>query len=235
MILTVQPPAYFAPVEACARLLTAEVVIEAEGFRFSRKEAVHRAAIRAGAGVQWLSVPVLSPGHPGARISELAIDQHQPWAELHLRTLEYHYHNAAWYYYYAGAVAGIIRGAGPSLAGLLRESSQFVTQSLQAAATRLASSELPVVADRTARILAWAAACGCDRYLVWPFEAALLDRARLREAGITLMVLDYNAAPYHQQTPEFQPGLSVLDLLFNEGPAAAEHIRKNVRCRVVEA
>ena len=74
MILTVQPPAYFAPVEACARLLTAEVVIEAEGFRFSRKEAVHRAAIRAGAGVQWLSVPVLSPGHPGARISELAID-----------------------------------------------------------------------------------------------------------------------------------------------------------------
>ncbi|HOT95863.1 MAG TPA: WbqC family protein [bacterium] len=234
MIMAVQPPAYFASVKECAKLLTAEVVVEAESFRFSRKESIHRAAIRTRTGVHWLSVPVLSRGKPGARIDELEIDPRQPWGDLHLRTLEYTYHNAAWYYFYSDAVSGIIRGAGSSLATLLRATGRFAVRSLQATATCFSSTELPAVADRTGRVLAWAAACGCNCYLVWPFEVALLDRARLRDAGITLLQLEFGAAPYHQQMPDFQPGLSILDLLFNEGPAAADHIRKSVEYRVVD-
>ncbi|HPR86455.1 MAG TPA: WbqC family protein [bacterium] len=232
MILAVQTPAYFAAVHACAPLLAADVVVAAESFRFSRKENVHRAAIRTQTGTSWISVPVLSRG-AAARIGDMEIDRHQPWGELHRRTLEYNYHNAAWYYYYAGAVDEIIRGATGDLAGLLQACGHFAALNLQAAARQRSSTELLQLEDRNARLLAWADACGCDRALVWPHELDLLDLPRLCAAGLGVMTLEFHPAPYHQQAPGFRPGLSLLDLLFNEGPGAADHIRKHTRLREV--
>ena len=229
MILAVEPPAYFPPPAGCAKLAAADVIVRADTFRFSRKEGVHRTAIRTLTGQCWLSVPVLGSGVPGARIADLAIDVRQPWADEHWRALEYNYHNAAYYYYYADAVEGIIRSAGSSLAALLTAAGGFASGSLDLRGQMISSSGLPEVSERTGRLLAWAEVCGCDRYLIHPGEAGLLDLPRLKAAGIGLVTLDFTAAPYHQQVPGFLPGLSLLDLLFNEGPAAAEYLRANTR------
>ena len=229
MILATAPPAYFPPPAACAKLAAADVVVSAESFRFSRKEGTHRTAIRTMTGRRWLSVPVVGSGWPGTRISDLAIDFNQPWADEHWRVLEYNYHNAAYFYYYAEAVERIIRGAGQSLVGLLADAGQFVRGSLALRARVISSSLLPEVAERTGRLLAWAEACGCDRYLIHPGEAGLLDLPRLEAAGIGLDRIEFTEAPYHQQGPGFLPGLSLLDLLFNEGPAAAGYLQANIR------
>ena len=46
------------------------------------------------------------------------------------------------------------------------------------------------------------------------------------DAGITVNFHDYVSAPYAQDSKEFIPNLSVIDLLFNEGPSAAERFGK---------
>ncbi len=229
MILAAAPPAYFPSPAALSKLAAADVVVRAESFRFSRKEGAHRTAIRTRTGRRWLSVPVLGSGLPGSRISDLAIDSRQPWAEEHWRVLEYNYHNAAYFYYYAEVVERIIRGAGESLAALLTETGHFASSYLELRAQVISSSALPEVVDRTGRLLAWAEACGCDRYLIHPGEAGLLDLPRLEGAGIGLVQIEFTEAPYHQQGPGFLPGLSLLDLIFNEGPAAAGYVQANTR------
>lgn len=229
MILTVHAPAYFPEVSTCASLLAVDVVVFAETFRYHRKEGAHRAAIRTLNGPRWLSVPVLREERAGACIIELKIDGSQPWLERHRRALEYNYRNAAYYYYYADAVQGIMQESGLSLASLLRASTDFTINCLNAKAAMISSRELPALEERTERLIAWAAACGCDRCLIRPGEVALLDLPRLKRAGITLVCLEYAGTPYPQQYPGFLPGLSILDLLFNEGADAAEHIRRNSR------
>jgi hypothetical protein len=233
MILAVQPPAYFPPLAQCAKALAADVLIQADSFQFRKQEPPHRTAIRTLIGAGWLSVPVLSKSQPGARIMDLSIDARQPWAEAHWRALEYNYHNSAYFYYYADAVERAIRGAGASLAELLEQTGQFTARSLNLAAKIIAGSALPMVKERTDRLLTWANACGCDRYLLWPYEVALLDAERLRTAGVLLLILAFDPVPYHQQFAGFEPDLSILDLLFNEGPAAADYIKKNSQVQIL--
>jgi hypothetical protein len=232
MIFTVQTPAYFPPLAGCAKMAAADVIVRAESFRFSRKEWAHRAGILTAVGVRWLSIPVLSKGRAAARIEELAIDAHQPWQEQHWRALEYNYHNAPYFYYYADGVRALIHAAGTSLVQLLASAVDFTGNCLNLKGKWISSSGLPDIADRTDRVLAWAALCGCDHYLIWPFEEALLDVPRLGSAGIRLRILEFEEAPYHQQFSGFVPGLSLLDLLFNEGPQAGSYIARNSRSRI---
>lgn len=227
MILAVEPPAYFPPPARCAKAFAADVIIHADSFQFRKQEIINRAAIKTAAGSRWLTVPVLSKNNSGARIMDLAIDARQAWAEAHWRALEYNYHNTAYFYYYADELEKVIRSGSAALGELLRMAGLFTWKSLNIKAQIVPASELPLVADRTERLLVWARACGCDRYLLWPVEADLLDLERLSAAGLVLLPLEFNMAPYHQQFSGFLPDLSILDLLFNEGPMAGEYINRN--------
>lgn len=226
MMLAVQSPGYFLPVEECGLLLAADVVVVADTFQFSRKSARHRAAIKSAAGARWLTVPV-SGGAAAARLCDLAIDNSQPWPEEHWRAMEYNYHNAAYFPYYAGEIERLLASGAVKLAELLELTFEMVWRGLHAGARTVLASQLEPLADRSDRVIAWARACGADRYLLRPVELELLDRERIAAAGIALSPCEYRTAPYHQQYDGFLPGLSVLDLLFNEGPAAASIIKRN--------
>ena len=226
MMLAVQSPGYFLPVEECGLLLAADVVVVADTFQFSRKTARHRAAIKTAAGARWLTVPV-SGGSGAARICDLAIDRSQPWPEYHWRTLEYNYHNAAYFPYYAGEIERLLTSGADQLVELLEQSGEMVGRALHARTRTVLASRLEPIADRSDRVIAWARACGADRYLLRPHELELLDRERIIAAGIALCPWEYRPAPYHQQYEGFLPGLSILDLLCNEGPAAASIIKGN--------
>ena len=46
------------------------------------------------------------------------------------------------------------------------------------------------------------------------------------DAGITLDWMDYSGYPqYKQMSKQFEHGVSILDLIFNEGPKASEYMK----------
>ena len=55
------------------------------------------------------------------------------------------------------------------------------------------------------------------------------DRQVFGKAGIPIVVQDYVHPEYRQLYRPFEPGASAIDLLFNEGPGAAEIIRAGRR------
>jgi hypothetical protein len=62
---------------------------------------------------------------------------------------------------------------------------------------------------------------GATRYLSGPAARGYLDVDRFAEAGIVVDWMDYSGyADYHQLHPPFEPALSIVDLLFNEGSRA---------------
>ena len=64
----------------------------------------------------------------------------------------------------------------------------------------------------------------CDWFLNGPASKAFMDQAKFDAAGIELHYMDYAYPKYHQRIYPFDHYVSVLDLLFNEGPNAPYYI-----------
>ena len=60
---------------------------------------------------------------------------------------------------------------------------------------------------------------GCTTYLSGPSAKSYLTEESMAEHGIKLEWMNYEGYPeYHQLYPPFEHGVSILDLIFNEGP-----------------
>ena len=68
-------------------------------------------------------------------------------------------------------------------------------------------------------------AVGASRYISGPFGRDYLDRAAFEEANIELSFHDYRHPEYAQLFPNFEPYMSVIDLLFNHGPSSLDILR----------
>ncbi len=233
MLLTIVQPSYFPPLAHFAKALCADVVIHADTFQFRKHDFVHRMAIKTVSGARWLSLPLLSKGHLHKQIREMEIDARQPWRETHVRSLAYNYHNAAYYYYYADGLERLLNNAGNNLGHLLTTVNSFLMEQLAPGMHLVLSHDLPAIAERTQRLAAWLKALGCNRYLIWPHEIPLVDMDRLADRGVQICTFTYQDRPYHQQFGAYVPGLSVLDLLLNEGPAATEWLRDGARIQAL--
>lgn len=63
-------------------------------------------------------------------------------------------------------------------------------------------------------------------YLTGPAAVAYLDENILKDAGIDVQWMDYsNYSEYQQRFPPFEHRVSILDLLFNEGPDALNYLK----------
>ncbi len=59
---------------------------------------------------------------------------------------------------------------------------------------------------------------GATQYLSGPFGRDYLDLSRFQNNGIDVIFHDYQHPVYKQKSHQFKAYLSVVDLLFNEGP-----------------
>lgn len=80
------------------------------------------------------------------------------------------------------------------------------------------ASEFELPQNRVERIISICKALNADTYLSGPAAKAYLEPAVLARESLDLEWMDYSGYPaYAQGTEEFQHGVSVLDLLLNEG------------------
>jgi hypothetical protein len=66
---------------------------------------------------------------------------------------------------------------------------------------------------------------GATRYLSGPAAKSYLDVSLFQQAGIEVEWMDYTGYPiYNQLFGEFAHGVTVLDLIFNEGNNAKKYL-----------
>jgi hypothetical protein len=67
---------------------------------------------------------------------------------------------------------------------------------------------------------------GATAYLSGPAARDYIDPHLFAQAGIALDYIDYSGYPtYPQLTQPFEHGVSIIDLLFNVGPAAPQYMK----------
>jgi hypothetical protein len=195
--------------------------------QYARRHWHNRNRIKTAAGLEWLTIPVISRGRFEQPIDHVAIEK--PWAEKHWRAIEMAYRRAPFFDSLAPIVHGWYqRTAKESL--LTEINAIFLREiaSLIGLATRIVrDTAYPAQGTGTERLLTIARAVGADRYLSGPSAKSYLNETLFADAGITVEWMSYeNYTTYPQLYGRFEPAVSVLDLLFNVGPEAAlQHIR----------
>ncbi|MBF9143344.1 WbqC family protein [Hymenobacter properus] len=213
------PAAFFATLaHADGLLLEAHEHYRKQTFR-------NRCLIKTAQGVQPLTVPVID-GNRAEKVSiaEIEIDYRQNWIHRHWRTLQTAYGNSPYFEYYADYLHDIYVGKPVLLFDL---NQQFLRLLLKCFRLTLPvqltteyhahypaqpspafpglASTLPVVADQRD----------------W-----LTPKTGVKPSEPDTPAASARVRPYPQVFgPGFEPGLSVLDLLFSQGPAAGSFLQ----------
>jgi hypothetical protein len=81
------------------------------------------------------------------------------------------------------------------------------------------ASDYKISSGKTDRLISLTEQTGAKEYISGPSAKSYLDENMFKESGIKLSYMDYSGYPeYNQQHPPFNHYVSIIDLLFNEGP-----------------
>jgi hypothetical protein len=190
-----------------------------DDMQFTRRDWRNRNQIKTAAGVQWLTIPVEVKGKFHQRINETVVSD-PAWPRQHWRTLELNYARAAYFAEYRAHFEQLYLGC--ATASLSEINHRFLSAILNLLGSRTPlrwSSEDRLEGERSERLLNICRQAGASVYYSGPAARDYLDTALFAAAGVEVVWMDYSGyPPYRQLHGDFQHGVSILDLLFNEGP-----------------
>jgi len=185
----------------------------------------NRNRIKAETGPQWLTIPVGK--HMHRRICDVPLPSDGSWAENHWRRIERAYQAAPHFATYGPFFEAIYRERRwLSLSEFNQAVIQIVSSDLLGVTTRFEqSTDYALSSAKGERVINLLKQAGATHYVSGPAARSYLTDDMLAAEGIVVTWKDYTGYPeYAQLHGEFRHDVSILDLLFHTGPAAAEFI-----------
>jgi hypothetical protein len=194
--------------------------------QYTRRDWRNRNRIKTAAGLRWLTIPVLAKGRYLQSVESTEIVD-PSWGEHHWMTLSHEYACAPFFRAYRTQFEDLYLGHKERL--LSRVNFRFLTAicSMLGIRTRFSwSSDYPEIEGKSERLLHWCKLLNATEYLTGPAAKNYIDENLFTDAGITVTYMDYSGYPeYHQLHPPFEHTVSILDLIFNEGPNAVRFMK----------
>jgi hypothetical protein len=193
--------AYLPPVDYFTLLVQHDIVLIEAFENYQKQSYRNRCRISGPNGVNVLSVPVDKQGKQKVLMKDLRISYHQPWPKLHWRTITTAYNNSPFFMFYRDELEPFYHKRYDFLLDFNFELLQLVLKWLRC--------------DRELRYSTFFESVGTQimdyRYLLHPKKE-----------------ITHPCKPYHQvffDTFGFIQGLSIIDLIFNEGPGSVDFIK----------
>jgi hypothetical protein len=187
----------------------------------------HRNRVKSPEGSVWLTIPVHAKGAQtlSRPIHSIETSSTGNWPAEHLRKLERLYSAAPFYADYREWLSSIYRNPPSLLADFTIATTRELASMLGITRTRfMRSSELPAHGTKTDRLLSILEHVGATQYLSGPSARDYIEADKFERAGIELEWMTYQYPEYPQLYPPYDPGVTILDLLFMTGPEAPDYI-----------
>lgn len=184
----------------------------------------NRNRIRTPSGWEWLTVPIIH-GHPQT-IKDVRIYGDQ-WRTKQLNSLRAHYRKTPYFNKYFPLLEEAIVFNHELLIGLNLHLIKSVADALDIKVKMMRSSEFPYGGEeKNEKLVSMCKFLGADTYLSGSGGQNYIKEELFRQAGVTLQWHTYEHPKYQQMFGGFEPNMSIIDLLFNEGPNAKEILLK---------
>lgn len=189
------PTAYWAPIEYYAHLLQRECILEVEE-HFIKQTIRSRCQIAGANNTLRLHIPKVRKNSSKTRIKELRINNSEAWQKQHWNSIVSAYNSAPYFEYYRDDIAPLYQKKADFLVDFNLETQALVENLLECSFNLKHSTSYQK-----------------------EFEGADLRMHAFNSI---------NLPPYTQVFTEkhgFTPHLSILDLLFNEGPNTESYLQ----------
>ena len=198
-----------------------------DSVQFNKRSWQQRNRIKSPGEVLWLTVPVLSKDRRDQRIFEVVIDPSKKFQEKHIKTIMHCYHKAPFLSQYIDELSTILKSH--SLLGELNiDLIGWLCLKMGIKNQMIRSSSLEATGKKAELLVNICKILNAGRYLspMGSRNYIEIEEDNLFNANaIDLTYHAYRHPEYRQLHGSFEPYLSVLDLLFNEGPSSLSIIR----------
>jgi hypothetical protein len=195
--------------------------------QYTRRDWRNRNKIKTPRGLRWLTVPVRVKGRYYQRIRETEVSD-PGWGHRHWQSVVHNYSRAEHFDAYGDLFEELYLGQNERF--LSQVNYRFLVAICQTLGirTKLSWSMDYDIAEegRTERLVGLCKQAGATQYISGPAAKAYIEEELFNNEGIELRYMDYSGYPeYNQLFPPFEHGVSIIDLIFNEGPDAPRYMR----------
>jgi hypothetical protein len=194
--------------------------------QYTRHDWRNRNKIKTAHGVIWLTIAIEVKGRFFQKIREArASDRH--WQATHWKSITQAYSKARYFAQYRECLEELYHSSSAQYLSEINYTFLSTLCSLLGIHTPMAwSSDYDLPPGKTERLVALCQQAGATEYVSGPAAKSYLDETLFAKEGIGVQWMDYSDYPeYSQLFPPFEHAVSVIDLLFNEGPNAWRYLK----------
>lgn len=222
MILTAHQPLYLPWLRLFHKIALADKFIFFDQVQYVPRSWINRNEVRTANGPVLLTVPVLSKGHREKCIAQMEINNSENWRHKHWRTLLLGYQKAPYFNVYSDFFEDVYKREWNSLSELTFYMLQWFVQTLGITTTLLKAEDYSFVGAKSDLVLDMCLKLGAQKYIFGECGDNYAEKEQFIKAGVTPIFQNYTYPTYKQNSTPFIPNLSIVDLLFNEGPNSLE-------------
>jgi len=193
--------AYLPPIDYMSVIASSEAAVIEKEENYIKQTYRNRCYILSAHGPQLLTVPVFEGSRHKIKISEVRIDYSKRWQQVHLRAIMSSYKSSPYFDFYFEKIEKIILANHEFLLELNNALLEAVIQMLRIKPEILYSIDFMTITDNTSDF----------RYTIMPGKAAVTKLNKY------IQVFDTGKG--------FEPNLSVIDLIFNQGPESRNYLQ----------
>jgi hypothetical protein len=224
MILTAHQPVYLPWLGLFHKIALAEQFCIFDIVQYQTKDFNNRNKIKTHTGPIWLSVPVESSNHLEKLICDIKIIDNG-WNKKHVKSIKHTYMKAPYFKDYVEVLEQ----------QLLGRQHVFLTElnsEMLATFLKLLGIDVPVVkasdydfaGKKSDLVLDMCVSLDASDYIFGEQGRNYADAESFRAHGVNAFFQKYNHPEYDQLNGPFMPYMSIVDLLFNCGPASRDII-----------
>ena len=194
--------------------------------RYTRGDWRNRNKIKTPQGTQWLTIPVAVTGKYHQKIYEARVS-HMNWAAEHWRSIEINYRRAPHFDEVAEWLQPLYLSTSYEWISLLNRRFIEETCAYLGIGTKITSSrDYDLIEGKTERVADLCAKAGGTEYISGPAAKDYIDEAVFDAREIKLTWFDYDGyPPYPQLWGDFEPAVSIVDLMMNCGKQSPQYMR----------
>jgi hypothetical protein len=232
MIISIHQPQYLPWLGYFDKILESDIFVFLDNVQYKKNEFQNRNKIKTAKGWQWLTVPVLY--HFSQKIFEVGINQEINWQKDHLKTLIVNYNRAPFFGKYSAYFEKLYSKTWGRLIDINIEVVKHLAGLLGAKTKFFIASQIPNLREEpTERLIDICKYFSVNTYLAGKGGAEYMDIEKFKKENINLIFQNFQHPVYPQLYGDFQPCMSVIDLLFNCGPGSRDII-KNYKLQIAD-
>lgn len=197
-----------------------------DDMQYTIRDWRNRNKIKTPNGLMWLTIPIRVKGGYYQKIRETVISD-PGWNRRHWKSIVQNYSKAKYFHTYREIFEELYLRSNKRFLSEINYRFLIAICEILGINTKLSwSMDYRLVEGKTERLIDLCKQAGTTEYISGPTAKGYIDEELFGQEGISLKYMDYSGYPeYNQLFPPFEHRVSIIDLIFNEGPYAPKYMK----------